>query len=72
MTPQMNICGPYWADSPINSKCRGPHVKGAGDSQLTKRNVTVKIKKTIQDCATGLAGFPPLLKGAVIIVAERE
>lgn len=31
MTLQMNICGPYWADFPISSECRGPHVKGDGD-----------------------------------------
>lgn len=36
MTLQMNICGPYWADFPISSKCKRPHVKGAGDSQRTK------------------------------------
>lgn len=36
----MNICGPYWTDFPISSKCKRPHVKGAGDSQWTKQKHT--------------------------------
>lgn len=74
MTLQMNIWGPYWADFPISSQCRRPHVEGAGDSQLTKQNGTGEIKKQhkILYSATVGAGDPAWLKGVVIKVAERR
>lgn len=43
MTLQMNIWGPHWANFPISSQSRRPHVKGAGDSQLTKQKGTGEI-----------------------------
>lgn len=48
MILQMNICGSYWAGFPINCKCRRPHVKRAGDSQLTKQKGTGEMKKQLK------------------------
>lgn len=65
MTLQMNICGPYWADFPFSSKCRRPHVKGAGDSQLDKQKGTGEMKKTKQGfilCHSG-SRLPCLAQG---------
>lgn len=50
-------------------------MKGAGDSQLTKQKDTGEMKKNnnkVLYCATEGAGYPVLLKGVIIIVAERR
>lgn len=67
MTLQMNICGPYWADFPFSSKCRGPHVKGAGDSQLAKQKGIGEMKKRKNNkvlyCATSGSRLPCIAHG---------